>query len=104
MSSQDPQALAELVQDAMHLAGVRAVLLQGWGGLAAAARIPGVHVGRSIPHDWRFPRMSTVVHHGGAAFREGVPALVVPFIMDQPFWSARTATLGVSPLPFRASD
>ena len=43
-------------------------------------------------------------HHGGAgttgaSLRAGVPSLVVPFTMDQPFWGARVAALGVGPRP-----
>jgi len=45
-----------------------------------------------------------VVHHGGAgttaaALRAGVPAFVVPFLGDQPFWGARVHALGVGPAP-----
>ena len=34
MSSSDPEALSELVRQAVRRAGVRAVLLSGWGGLS----------------------------------------------------------------------
>jgi UDP:flavonoid glycosyltransferase YjiC (YdhE family) len=52
--------------------------------------------------------MAAVVHHGGAgttaaALRSGVPAVVVPFFGDQPFWGARVAALGVSPSPLPRS-
>ncbi len=30
---------------------------------------------------------------------ERIPAVVVPFTMDQPFWGARVAALGVGPTP-----
>lgn len=48
--------------------------------------------------------MAAVVHHGGAgttgaALRAGSPAVVVPFLMDQPFWGARVEALGVGPAP-----
>ena len=33
----------------------------------------------------------------GAALAAGVPAVVVPFTMDQPFWASRVAGLGVGP-------
>lgn len=55
-----------------------------------------------MPHDWLFPRVTAAVHHGGAgttgaALRAGIPAVVVPFSADQPFWAARVAALGVGP-------
>lgn len=61
-----------------------------------------------VPHEWLFPRMAALVHHGGcgtagAGLRAGVPAVPVPMLADQPFWAARLARLGVSPdvIPFR---
>jgi sterol 3beta-glucosyltransferase len=58
----------------------------------------------SLPHDWLFPRVSGVVHHGGAGtvatvLRAGVPSLGVPAFFDQPFWCRRLAALGVAPPP-----
>jgi UDP:flavonoid glycosyltransferase YjiC (YdhE family) len=58
----------------------------------------------SIPHDWLFPRMAAVIHHGGAGttgagMRSGVPSFAVPFFGDQYFWGDRLARLGVGPLP-----
>jgi UDP:flavonoid glycosyltransferase YjiC (YdhE family) len=48
--------------------------------------------------------VAAIVHHGGAgttgaSLRAGVPVTVVPFTMDQPFWGARVAELGVGPEP-----
>lgn len=103
MVSEDPARLSELVLEAVRRAGVRAVLLSGWGGLAHVTR-DDVLVLDEAPHDWLFPRMAGVVHHGGAgttgaALVAGVPALVVPFTMDQPFWASRVHALGVGPKP-----
>lgn len=103
MTSEDPQALTRLVLDAVRRAGVRAVLLTGWGALSERSE-RDVLVEASVPHEWLFPRMRAVVHHGGAgttgaAFRAGVPALVVPFSMDQPFWGTRVHALGCGPAP-----
>jgi len=58
----------------------------------------------SVPHAWLFPRVSAVVHHGGAGttaagLRAGVPAVICPFLGDQPFWGDRIAALGVGPAP-----
>ena len=46
--------------------------------------------------------MAAVVHHGGAGttaagLRAGVPAVIVPFTADQPFWAWRVHELGVGP-------
>jgi UDP:flavonoid glycosyltransferase YjiC (YdhE family) len=60
----------------------------------------------SAPHDWLFPHMAAVVHHGGAgttgaALRAGVPQIVLPFIADQHFWAQRIAELGVGTEPLK---
>ena len=57
---------------------------------------------RNVPHDWLFPQMFAIVHHGGAgttgaSLRAGIPTIVIPLAVDQFFWGARLATLGVGP-------
>ncbi len=67
-----------------------------------------IFVINSAPHGWLFPRMSAVVHHGGAGttaegLRAGVPSVIVPFIVDQLFWGKRVEMLGVGtePIPVK---
>jgi sterol 3beta-glucosyltransferase len=103
MTGDDAAALTDLVAGAVRDAGVRAVLLSGWGGLAAVTH-DRLHVARSIPHAWLFPRVAAVVHHGGAGttgagLRAGVPSIVVPFGVDQPFWGSRVLAVGAGPEP-----
>lgn len=104
MPSDDPVAMTRLVHDAIRKAEVRAVLLSGWGGLAELPTSEDVFVAGSIPHDRLFPRVAAIVHHGGAgttgaALRAGVPSIVIPFGVDQPFWASRVLALGVGPQP-----
>jgi UDP:flavonoid glycosyltransferase YjiC (YdhE family) len=104
MTSGDPPALGALVLAAVRSAGVRAVLLAGWGGLPALPESSDVICADAVPHDWLFPRVTAAVHHGGAgttgaALGAGIPAIVVPFTMDQPFWALRVARLGAGPAP-----
>jgi UDP:flavonoid glycosyltransferase YjiC (YdhE family) len=103
MLGADPARLTALVVTAVRQVGLRAVLLSGWGGLGTIAG-DDVLVIDEVPHEWLFPRVSAVVHHGGAgttaaALRAGTPAVVVPFGVDQPFWGARVAALGAGPRP-----
>lgn len=104
MTSEDPKATTALVLEAVKLAGVRCVLLSGWAGLAPESLPPTVFLTKSVAHSWLYPRCSAVVHHGGAgttaaALRAGVPALVVPFHGDQPFWASRVKAAGTGPTP-----
>lgn len=57
-----------------------------------------------VPHPWLFPRLSGVIHHGGAGttaagLMAGLPTLVLPLAVDQFFWGRRVHALGVGPLP-----
>ncbi|HMQ54933.1 MAG TPA: glycosyltransferase, partial [Anaerolineae bacterium] len=59
--------------------------------------------------DWLFPQMAALVHHGGAGttaagLRAGVPAIIIPFFGDQPYWGRRLAELGVGPKPIMFKD
>ncbi len=104
MAGRDPEGMAALVVEALALCGRRGLLLTGWGGLHADAVPESIFVLDAAPHSWLFPRMAAVVHHGGAGttaegLRAGVPAVVVPFLFDQPFWGARIEALGVGPAP-----
>lgn len=104
MAGRDPGRLAALVLEALARSGRRGVLLTGWGGLSAGHVPDSVCVIDAAPHSWLFPRMAAVVHHGGAGttaegLRAGVPGVVVPFMVDQPFWGRRVHALGAGPAP-----
>lgn len=104
MNNRDPQATAELVIEALQLTGQRGILLSGWGGLHADDVPASILLVDSVPHDWLFPRMAAVVHHGGAGttaagLQAGVPSILVPFFADQPFWAQYVQRLKVGPTP-----
>lgn len=104
MSSSRADQVTDLVQRAASEAGVRVVLLVGSGGLKAVGQTDRLFCLGAAPHEWLFQRVSAIVHHGGAgttaaALRSGVPSLVVPFGVDQPFWGSRVKALGVGPEP-----
>ena len=93
-----------MVIDALRLAGQRGILATGWGGLSAVDASDDILVVNSVPHDWLFPQVTAVVHHGGAgttgsSLRAGKPTVICPFVADQPFWGRRVAALGVGPPP-----
>lgn len=95
---------ASLVLAALARSGQRGILASGWGGIAAARLPDDVFMVDSIPHDWLFPRVGAVVHHGGAGttaagLRAGKPTLICPFLADQPFWGKIVHRLGAGPRP-----
>ncbi|KAH8596187.1 hypothetical protein B0O99DRAFT_125217 [Bisporella sp. PMI_857] len=102
----DPDAMTMLIFKAVKLAGIRALVSQGWGGLGAneIGKPDEVFMLGNIPHDWLFQHVSAVVHHGGAGTTAagvlaGRPTIVVPFFGDQPFWGSMIARAGAGPEP-----
>jgi len=108
MIMKDPAATLAAVLEAIRRNGCRAIISAGWGGMRPTDIPDHVFSVDSVPHDWLFPRMAAVVHHGGAgttgsALRAGVPQVVVPFINDQFFWARRLEEHGVAPRGVRHS-
>jgi sterol 3beta-glucosyltransferase len=104
MAGANPARTTSILLEAVKLSGVRAILATGWGGIQAHAETGAVHLIDAVPHEWLFPRVSAVVHHGGAGttaagLRAGRPTLVCPFGLDQPFWGQRVHALGCGPRP-----
>ncbi len=106
ISGRNPQRLTQLIIEGLQQAGVRGILATGWGGLSATSLPDTIFKIEQAPHDWLFPRMAAVVHHGGAGttaagLRAGRPTLICPFFGDQPFWGKRVHALGVgcAPIP-----
>jgi len=94
----------DLVVKALRLAGQRVVLTNEGKGRTAAKISKDIFTIDSVPHDWLFPQMAAVVHHGGAgttgaSLRAGKPTVICPFVGDQTFWGRRVAALGVGPTP-----
>jgi rhamnosyltransferase subunit B len=86
---------------AAKLLGRRAVLVLNDMRNRPAALPDGVIAVAYAPFAELFPRAAVIIHHGGIgttglAMRAGRPALVVPFVYDQPDNAARTARLGIA--------
>ena len=96
----DPDRFTALIFEAVKKAGVRALVSKGWGGLGDEGNTPeNIYMLENTPHDWLFPRVSAVVHHGGAGttaigLKCGKPTMIVPFFGDQPFWGAMVSRAG----------
>jgi sterol 3beta-glucosyltransferase len=104
MVGPDPRQITETIVAGLQKAGVRGILATGWGGLTTGDLPDTIFKLDQAPHSWLFPRMATVVHHGGAGttaagLRAGKPTLICPYFGDQPFWGQRIFALGVGPEP-----
>jgi sterol 3beta-glucosyltransferase len=112
---ENQSVMTKTVVDAVTKADVRCVLAKGWSDRVAAGSkgtakidpskpeppLPAdIFLIQSCPHDWLFPQMDAVAHHGGsgttgASLRAGVPTIAKPFFGDQFFFGARLEDLGV---------
>lgn len=104
LAGRDPDKVTRLIVDALKRAGQRGILYSAWGDLGNSDLPPGVLMVEDVPHDWLFPKVAAVVHHGGAGttaatLRAGVPSVVVPFYGDMRLWAGRLQRLGVAPAP-----
>jgi hypothetical protein len=104
----DPDRFTKMIFEAVQLVGVRALVSKGWGGLGGEDDTPGnVYMLENTPHDWLFPKVKAVVHHGGAGttaigLKCGKPTMIVPFFGDQQFWGNMIgrAGAGAQPIPY----
>jgi UDP:flavonoid glycosyltransferase YjiC (YdhE family) len=100
----DEDALA-MILEALEKADARAIVFTGGLRPSQAGKASArLYLADDIPHGWLFPRVSAVVHHGGAGttaegLRAGVPSIIIPGAADQYFWGKRVAILGAGPRP-----
>jgi sterol 3beta-glucosyltransferase len=97
----------EVALEALTFSGERAVVVGGDLDRVPSRLLDLVFPVVEVPHDWLFPRLSVVVHHGDAsttadALRAGVPSVILPFFADQPFWASRVQRVGAGPRPVPA--
>ncbi len=98
MPLRQPEAFKEKLLGALKQSSDRAIVLTGMSGLAFENSGDILALGE-VPHHLLFPRAKGIVHHGGIgtvaeALRSGVPQLIIPFSVDQPFWASRLSRLG----------
>ena len=104
MNTGDMNRLLSICLRSVHAAGLRAVFSTGWGDRTQLKSTNTVFFLGNVPHDWLFPRVSAVVHHGGAGttaagLRYSRPTLVIPFAGDQSFWANQVYRSGSGPKP-----
>jgi vancomycin aglycone glucosyltransferase len=100
MFMQSARDAAGIAIEVVRAQGRRAVVLRGWADLALDDSRGDCFVTGDVNQQALFPRMATVMHHGGAgtttaATRAGAPQVIVPQIVDQPYWAGRVAKLGI---------
>lgn len=92
--------VARVAIEAIRAQGRRALVAHGWADLALIDDQEDCFAVGEVNQQALFGRVAAVVHHGGAgttttAARAGAPQVVVPQIVDQPYWAGRVADLGI---------
>jgi len=108
MRNRNMNSFIAVILRALHASGIRAVISTGWQN-AHFSPTRQVFFSDDVPHEWLFPRVRAVIHHGGAGttsagLRYGKPTLVIPFAGDQPFWGHQVYRNGCGPKPIPLSD
>ncbi|HMQ03631.1 MAG TPA: glycosyltransferase [Pyrinomonadaceae bacterium] len=103
MTNTKPLAKTQAIVNALKKLNIPAIINTSWGGLTALDDAPdNVFFVSDVPYDWLYPHIYAVVHHGGSgsthmALKYGLPALVVPHAIDQPFWARIVHERGLGP-------
>lgn len=108
-SMRAPKDIARVSIEAIRAQGRRVLVGRGWADLALIDDQDDCFAVGEVNQQALFTHVATVVHHGGAgttttATRAGAPQVVVPQMVDQPYWAGQVASLGIGaahegPLP-----
>ncbi len=96
--------ILRIILESVKITGQRAILSAGWRDLNGIDLPHNIIQVGNVPHEWLFPQMLAVSHHGGAGttaagVRAGVPSIIVPFGGDQPYWGNRVYRMGIGTKP-----
>lgn len=99
--------MTEALLAALEKTQVRAILCGYFAHIQKHALPEQLFFSDSVPHDWLFPKVAAVVHHGGAGTTHagllaGKPTLIIPFVVDQFHWGEIVYRLGCGPKPLAA--
>ena len=95
-----PKDFARMAIDVVRAQGRRVLMSRGWAELALVDEMKDCFIVGEVNQQALFPRVAAVIHHGGAgtttaAARAGAAQVIVPQIVDQPYWGGRVWDLGI---------
>ncbi|MBP9841126.1 MAG: glycosyltransferase family 1 protein [Simkaniaceae bacterium] len=86
---------------------IKTVIQVNFPSLVISELPPWIYPLTYAPHDWLFPKVSAVIHHGGvgtmaAGLYAGKPTFIIPFIVDQSTWGSLIGNMKMGPQPLPA--
>ena len=100
MSMNTSKDVARVAIEAIRGHGRRAIVSQGWADLGLIDDRDDCFPVGEANHQALFGRVAAVIHHGGGgtttkAALAGAPQVLVPQLVDQPYWGRRITDLGI---------
>jgi len=108
MPLKKPQLFLKKITSSLSTSGNRGIIITGNSGIKMSSS-ENILIKEFLPHDIVFKCAKGILHHGGvgtmaAALRSGIPQVIMPFNVDQPFWAKRLFDLGYSLEPIGESN
>jgi sterol 3beta-glucosyltransferase len=103
MVNRNAEKVDRIVRESLAQTGNRGIILFGWSQVSHRSDENIIYLD-AVPHDWLLPHCKMLIHHGGAGttsagLQAGIPNIVIPFTVDQPFWGRRVHAIGAGPAP-----
>lgn len=104
----NPQSFLKKIVASLSISGNRGIIITGNSGIKMSSN-KNILIKEFVPHDAVFPQSKGILHHGGvgtmaAALRSGIPQVIMPFNVDQPFWAKSLFGLGYALRPLKEND
>lgn len=108
MPLKNPSSFKQKLVQALKETNNRAIVLTGTSGMNFNQEKDILAIAYA-PHRLLFKRAKGIIHHGGVgtmseALLSGVPQLIMPFTVDQPFWANKLYEKGYSIKPLREKN
>ena len=107
-TAKEGNQFCQMLLESCRKLGYRLLIGSGWSqtGIQLAANDRLFLMRQALPHHLLLPHCRGAIHHGGcgtthSVARAGVPQLLTPLLLDQPYWAYRVERLGIGPRALR---
>jgi len=102
MPIQNEDSLTTEIIKVMDSLQMRAILGGSWVDQIKVPLPANILTIKEISYEWILKKCCVAIHDGepgitGACFRTGLPQVIFPVLLEQPFWAWRASVVGVAP-------